>query len=106
MIFGQLNRDHEKHSVPIDMGTITRNLHLFAKYEVVFNVNCMDEVEEDFYATPVHQALRMNPKKRKVLRPSNRVYLKNDQLICHPETGKFLEARLREFTAQLLDTVE
>lgn len=106
MIFGQLNRDHEKGSVPIDMGTLTRSIHLFAKYEVVPNVHCLEEVEEDFYRTPWHRALKINPEKRKVMRPSPRVYLKDNQLICHPQTAEFLEKRLREFTAQLLDIVE
>lgn len=106
MKFGQHNREYEKNSIPMDPGFITRSLAIFVKYEVVLNDQCMDEVEEEYYATPWHRALRMSPKKRTVLRPSLRVFMRDHQLICHPLIGENLEKRLRDFTASLLDTVE
>ncbi|AWY08472.1 hypothetical protein HOT49_gp206 [Erwinia phage vB_EamM_Alexandra] len=106
MIFGQLNRDYEKNSVPMDPTFINRNPQIFAKYEVVANVNCMSEVEEEYFTSPVHRMLRMNARTRKVMRPSLRVYMKDHQLICHPTLATNIERTLREYTAKALDTVE
>lgn len=106
MIFGQLNRDHEKNSVPMNPSFINRNPHIFAKYEVVANANCMEEREEEYYTTPVHRALRMNARTRKVMRPSLSVFMKDNQLICHPTLATTIERTLREYTAKALNTVE
>ena len=106
MIFGQLNRDHEKGSVPIDPAYINRNPHIFAKYEVVSSINCVDEQEEFYYKTPLHKMFGLYPQVRKVMRPSLRVYMKDHQLICYPTLAKNIERTLREYTAQALDTVE
>ncbi|QZE58078.1 hypothetical protein MPK70_gp202 [Erwinia phage pEa_SNUABM_33] len=106
MIFGQVNRDHEKGSVPIDPAYINRNPHIFAKYEVVSSINCVDEQEEFYYKTPLHKMFGLYPQVRKVMRPSLRVYMKDHQLICHPTLAKNIERTLREYTAQALDTVE
>lgn len=106
MIFGQLNCDHEKGSVPMDPAYINRNPHIFAKYEVVSNAQCVEEQEEEYYSTPVHRVLGMNPKTRKVMRPSLRVFMKDNQLICHPTLAANIERTLREYTAKALNTVE
>ncbi|UAW96693.1 hypothetical protein pEaSNUABM22_00206 [Erwinia phage pEa_SNUABM_22] len=106
MIFGQLNRDHEKNSVPMDPAYINRNPHIFAKYEVVADANCMEEREEEYYATAMHRALRMKMQTRKVMRPSLRVFMKDHQLICHPTLAENIERTLREYTAKALNTVE
>ncbi|QZE60116.1 hypothetical protein pEaSNUABM35_00199 [Erwinia phage pEa_SNUABM_35] len=106
MIFGQLNRDHEKNSVPMDPTFINRNPQIFAKYEVVANVNCMDEVEEEYFTSTVHRVFRMNARTRKVMRPSLRVFMKDSQLICHPTLATNIERTLREYTAKALNTVE
>lgn len=106
MIFGQINRDHEKGSVPMSPQYVTRNPHIFAKYEVVANANCMEEREEIYFPGALNRALGFGAKTRKVLRPSLQVYMKDHQLICHPKLAENIERTLREYTAKALDSVE
>lgn len=106
MIFGQLNNDYAKGSVPMDPAYINRNPQIFSKYEVVADHNCLDEVDEQFHKTSLHKLLGMTAQTRKVQRPSLKVYMKGHQLICHPTLAKNIERTLREYTASLLDSVE
>lgn len=106
MKFGQINRDHEKNSVPMDPSFINRHPHIFAKYEVVANENCMEEREEEYYISPMHRALRMKKQTRKVMRPALSVFMKDNKLICHPTLAENIERTLREYTAKALNAVE
>lgn len=106
MIFGQLNRDHEKHSMPVSVNYIKKSVDIYAKYDVVSNHNCMDEHKETYYKTPMHKFFGIWPSHRKVMRPSQRVFIRGYQLICHPDVAEDIERTLREYTAKALNTVE
>lgn len=106
MIFGQINRDHEKGSTRIDVSFINRNPQIFAKYEVVANKQCMEEIEVPIFRSAFDRMFNRNVKMRKVMQPSPLVYLRDHQLICHPSLATNLEKVLREYTAKVLSTVE
>lgn len=106
MFFGQINRDHEKGSTRIEVSFINRNPHIFAKYEVVSNSQCMVEVEVPMYRSAFDKLFNRNVQMKKVLRPSTNVYLRGHQLICHPSLAENLERTLREYTAKALSSVE
>lgn len=102
MIFGQLNRDHEKHSIPVSISYIKKSVDIYAKYDVIPNSPCMDEIKQD----ERNILARFLRKPRTILKPSQRVFIRGSQLICHPDVAQDIERTLREYTAKALDTVE
>lgn len=98
MIFGQLDRSHERGSVVLELNLIRKSLGIFAKYEIVESRQCMDEVtiRKDY---SFFQALLKGVRYEfvKELRPSRRIFLKEDKLICHPRVAAELKHAIRNF---------